>query len=245
MSVTAQSLVTTLKDDFGFEYGRPVLLDYLRRTVNSLCNQNAEQMTYLNGSDVAFPFPVLVTEDETLDYEVSNTNLVDSEGTAITMTVGGYPVVCRKINHVFLAGGSFVYGGYDRVSITGTSAYWAQRLSNVAFYKVPGSIYDRTNLKAAHFQFHSNPGAHTDRYYVEFYWGALELSSESIPLSLDGDMWEEALIEGTVGLIEKVENGQSNQLDHFRSYWLPLFVKSMNASMEERSPLQMPIRRAG
>lgn len=245
MPVTAQSLVTAIKDDFGFEYGRAVILDYLRRVVNKLCNQNVEQMVYRNGSDTSFPYPILNTTADTLDYEITSSNLVDSDGSAISLAVGGSPVVCRKINYVFIVGTNLRNSSYDRITISGTNAFWAEGLTNATFYKYPVSIYDRTSLKNPHVQFLSDPGTHDDRYYVNFYWGALELTSESIPLSLDGDVWEEALMEGTVGLIEKVENGRSARWDRFETYHMKKFITSMNKGMEEQVPLQMPIRECG
>lgn len=251
MAVTVKSLVTAIKDDFGYEFGRTKILDYLRRTVNALCNQDVEQMTYFNGSDDSFPFPIISTTTGTLDYAITNANLVDSDGTAITMTVGGNAVVCRKIKHVFITVNSLSNSNYDRkfygeqFNITGVNQYWSRRLYRTNYYKVPGNIFDRSHIADAHFQFHEDPGTYTDRFFVEFYWGALELTSESIELSLDGDRFEEALIDGTVGLIEKVENGKSDRWDYFERFHKKDFVRYMNASMEERQPLQMPVRPCG
>lgn len=252
MAVSTQSLVTTLKDDYCQDFSRTKILAYLDRAQRGLFNQDAAQMVWLNSSDDEFPLPILQTTEGTLSYEISAANLVDSDGDAVTLTIGGYTVVPRKLRPatgVFIqsAGVSNYSKSFsgERFDWAGVNSLWAKKLNKLRFYSVPGIPYARTDIRGCTFQFAEDPGTTTDMYYVEFYVAPVSLTSESIPLSLEGDEWEEALIDGVVGYVEDVQNGRSERLQRFMSYWRPRFRNAMNAGMSQRKPMQMPIRECG
>lgn len=248
---STQELVSIIKNDYAPDWSRSKILELLNRAQKRLFNQDTEQSTWYNPNDDEFPFPILKTTAETLEYEITGSNLVDMNGNALSITQNGYAVTCRRIKHIFIMVASLSNSNYDRkfygeqFNLTGINEYWSQRLYRLSFYKVPGNLFDKTNLQNARFLFHEDPGTYADRYFVEFYYNPIELTSESIPLSLDGDKWEMALIDGTVGYIEDIENGKSDRMNKFETYWMRKFLSSQNENSDERRPFQMLVREAG
>lgn len=251
--MNTQQLVSLLKDDFAPGYARIKILDYVERAQNEMFNQDCTQMLYLNDADDSFPIPILSTTEGTLKYTPSASNLVDSDGDAISLTVGGYSVSIRKIIRVFIQVSS-LSTSYDNTFIgrtfdwAGINDNWSRKIYKIRYRDVPMSPYDKTNAEDAHLIFAEDPGTHTDKYYIEFYYGPISLSSESIDLSVDGDKWTEAFITAVRGYIEQSRNGRSDLLNgpsregSFRNYWLPKFRNSQNAGIEMRRPFVFDTR---
>ena len=251
--MNTQQLVTLIKEDFAPGYARTKILSYIARAQEELFNQDCAQMKFYNGSDIDLPIPLISTTAETLQYTPSESNLVDSEGNAISLTKNGYAVSVRKISKVFIQA-SDTSSAYNNTFIgenfdwSGINDNWSRKLYNIRFEGVPIIIHDRSDNQDAYFIFVEDPDTHTDRYYIEFYVGPVALDSESIPLSLDANKWSEAIIKAVRGYIEESRNGRSEHLDgdrrskSFRSYWLPTFRNSMNANSTERKPLRFPTR---
>lgn len=246
---STRELVATIKEDYAPDWSRQKILRFLDRAQRVMMKTDCAQTVWLNEDDEAFPFPVFATTAGTLSYDMSAANLVDSSGNPITPTVGGYEVKIRRIRHIFVAVGSLTSSNYDRkffgeqFSLTGINPYWSQRLYRLSYYKVPGDIRDKSGLNPyPRFIFHEDPGDYSDRFYAECFYDPVPLTTEDIPLSIDGDQWEDAIIDGVVGMIEDVENGRSERLDRFRRYWLKKFTGYMNDHDNERRPHQMPIR---
>jgi len=252
MATTTQQLVSTIKQDYLPELSRTTILSYLNRALKVLGNKDCAQTTYWNFADPTFPFPILNTTAGTLSYKVSATNLVDSTGTALTPQYSSRNVSFRRLKYVFLKVDDMSGSNYDRkwygeqVQISGLNPYWSQQLFRTTFYKVPCQIDDYTNSEAApRVTFFEDPGTHDDMYFVEAYRKPFELTSESIPLCIDGDLWEQALIDGAVGFAEDWQHGKSERLNKFQTFWEKKFSSYMNDNMEERAPQQMQIRVCG
>lgn len=248
-AVTTQSLVTYLKDNYAPNFGRTAILDFIDQVQVALFCQDAAQMTWLNSADDSFPIPILQTTAGTLEYEISAANLLDTDGNAVTLSWGGYTVTPRKVKCVFiqsagLANYSKSFTG-ERFDWAGINTLWTKRLNKLRFYEVPQVPSVKTNLRACRIQFGEDPGTTSDMYYVEFYVAPVTLTSESIPLSVDGDRWRPAFVDGVMSIIEDIKYGTTDRWAKFEKKWKPDFRRAMNAGMSQRKPLQMPIRECG
>jgi hypothetical protein len=254
--MNTQQLVSQLKEDFAPGYARTKLLAYIERAQNEMFNNDCAQMVFMNKSDPAFPIPILSTTATVLKYTPSASNLVDSNGSAISLTVGGYAVSIRRIIRVFIEDSANLTT-YDKKFIgsdfvwAGVNENWSKRTSDSLYSEIPMQPFDKINSEDAHLVFVEDPGTHTDKYYLEAYYGPISLDSEDIPLSVDGDKWCEAFIKACRGYIEESRNGRSELLDgpantgSFRYYWIPKFRNSMNAGIQRRSPYIFPTRECG
>jgi hypothetical protein len=246
---TTRELVSIIKEDFAPDWGIPKLLQFLDRAQRFLYKNDCAETVWLNESDPSFPYPIFKTTSGVLSYDMSPTNLVDSEGVQVTPEVSGYPVHMRRIRSVFIVVSDLASSNYDKkfygeqFSLVGLNQFWSQRLYRTSFYKVPGDIHDANGLHDyPRFVFHEDPGTTTDRYFVEMFCDPIEITSANIPLTIDGDKWEDALIDGVVGYIEDIESGKSERLEKFRKYWLKKFMSDANDHADERTSPKMLIR---
>lgn len=245
--MNTQQLVSVLKEDFAPGYSRTRLLSYIERAQNEMFNEDCAQMLFLNKSDDSFPIPILSTTAGTLKYTPSASNLVDSDGNAISLTVGGYSVSIRRIVRIFIQVSS-LSTSYNNTFIgrtfdwAGINDNWSRKIYNIRYREVPMQPFDKTNAEDAHLVFVEDPETHTDKYYIEFYYGPISLDSEQIDLSVDGSKWAEAFIKAVRGYIEESRNGRSELLDgpsktgSFRRYWIPKFRNSANSGVQMRRP---------
>lgn len=238
--MNTQQLVALLKEDYAPGYSNLKLLSYIERAQNEMFNNDCEQMLFTNVSDPIFPVPFLATTDGELNYTPSVSNLVDSSGSPIALTVNGYKNSPDGITY------SNRFMG-DNFSWCGVNDRW-RNLNDVSYSEIPIVAYDKSDIRDAGFTFVENPGDSTDRFYIEFYFGAVSLDSEQIPLSVDGDRWCEAFIMAVRGYIELSRNGRSELLDgpantgSFRRYWIPKFRSSLNAAARAKKSNQFPVR---
>ena len=251
-----RELVSWIKEDFAPGYAREKILGYIGRAQNEIFGSNCAQTTFTNPSDPVFPIPFLVTTAEKLDYTPSASNLVDSDGNAISLEVNGYTVGIRKIKRVFMNVSS-LSTAYDNIFLgrtfdwAGMNVHWSRRYFSVKYREIPCIIYDKTALMDAHIVFAEDPGTYTDRYYIEWYFGPVDLDSENIPCSFDTDQFAEAVFKAVRGYMEESKNGRSDLLDGpyetggFRKYWIPKIRNQLNGGMTQRKPFQFPTREAG
>lgn len=252
---TTREMVATIKNDYLPDASDVKILAWLDRAQRFLFQNDCAQTTYCNSSDVDFPIPILSTTTGVLNYAVL-ANLVDSAGVAVTPTIGGYAVVPRRVKRVFIKKSVLSVGAYTNMFYgesfdwAGLNPSWGRSLYHTTFYEVPTILTDRNNLTdsgvdGAYVQFVEDPGTYSDRYYCEFYYDPVPLTSTSIPLSLNASLWEDALIDGVVGYAEDADSGKSERLDRFRSFWVKKFIRRMDANLSARRPLQMPVRECG
>lgn len=244
-----QELLGIIKEDFAPDWGIPKLTQLLDRAQRYLMMNDCAQTVYLNRDDTVFPFPILSTTENNLKYDIDSTTLVDSSGNAVTPQINGYNVRLRRVRHLFIMVSDLASSNYDKkfygaqIFPFGLNEYWSQRLYRVSYYKVPCDIREASGLKdVPHITFFENQGTHDDRIFVEAFYDPYELTDYNTPLSLDGNKWEEALIDGVVGYIEDMENGRSERLEKFRTYWKKQFMNEGNAHVDERCGSGMPIR---
>jgi hypothetical protein len=249
--MNTQSLVTLIKEDFASDWSRTKILDTIDRGQKRLFSIDCPLTTFLNYSDVDFPLPIINTTAGTLKYDITAANLVNTAGGAVTLSIGGYTVTARKARNVFIKATTsvrnfdkFFYG--EDFSWSGLNASWSKTWMGVQFQKVPiMPPHPKSGLENAFVQFVEDPGTHADTYYVEFYYNAPDLTSESIPLAIDAGRWADALIDYTVGHIENSQYGRSERLTKFENYWMKKFKSYGNAGMAERSPMKFQARECG
>jgi hypothetical protein len=245
--MNTQQLVSLIKEDFAPGYARTKILSYITRAQNELFNNDCAQTKFINGNDDSFPVPILSTTAGTLKYTPSASNLVDSGGDPISLAINGYDVDIRRIARVFI-NVSNIPSAYDNIFIgrtfdwAGINNNWSRRVYDIRYQEVPAIFYDYSLAEDAYLVFAEDPGTHTDKYYIEFYYFPIDLDSESIPLTIDSGKWTEAIIRAVRGYIEESRNGRSELLDgsantgSFRNYWIPKFRNNMNAGIEQKSP---------
>jgi hypothetical protein len=256
---TTQQLVSVLQDDFYPDIGRARLLEYLNRAQKRLWNNDCAQAIWWNKADTVFPFPILTTTAGTLSYDVvggASGNLVDSQGSKLTLQITDLNGVARSVNirsvkQIFIMVTSLTPVVYDkkfygeRTTITGVNTYWSLQNTRAEFYKVPVIISDKTNLRNPNIQFMEDPGSFNNLYYVELYHTPVELSTESVPLTVDGDQWGDALLCGAHSFIEPWQNGKTDYQNQFEKFWIPKFCGQQNKHMDDRKPLRMTKRLCG
>jgi hypothetical protein len=248
---TTQEFVTTIIDDFAPQLSVAAALAYLNRAHKRMVNQDCAQNEYLNPLDPTFPYPLLNTTAGTLSYDIAYPNLLDSTGAVLATEKNGQTVSIRRIVRIFTSSGALGESFYskkfrgEQIGLITVNPYWGSKYMTTWYYEVVGQQYDLTNGTAARWQFAEDPGTHTNIYYVQAYIAAPELYSISTPLFLDGDVWEEALLDGAVGYWEDVLHGNIERLKKFQTYWLPKFCNQSNYNSRTWTPLQMNVRECG
>lgn len=255
--LTTAELVSEIKLDYAPEWDRERLVDFVRRTQLRLCNQDSRLMVFWNRSDDTFPVPYLKTTDGVLNYEIGDdgtgsTNLVDSDGNdvdlEITLEGTAYPILARRVRSVFVY--RFRWIGPDVSAALGNS--WSYDRSWIydhsADPKYGGVEFvpdDMRGTKNAQVTFLENPGTTTDKFHVLFYHTPADVLSDTIPLTVDGDQWHQALIDGAVGIVEDIESGRSTRLERFEKYWMKKFLNHNADITKHYRPTQMRVRGAG
>jgi hypothetical protein len=248
---TTRQIVSQIKEDYAQNIGRSRILTYLDRVQNELVSQDCGQNIFLNGSDDSFPYPFLNTTSGTLSYEITAANLKNSDGAGVALTVNGVTVAIRKVKRIFHAVSTLAAQNYDRrfigdaFGLVGINQYWSKKFIHTTFYEVPCRPIDKTDNQAAKVIFAEDPGTQAAMYYVEAYFEAPALSSEDVKLVIDSNKWMGAIIDGVVGYIEDVENGQSQRLEKFRSVWMREYRRDMNEGNENWRPKRIPYRYNG
>ena len=246
--LNTRELVSVINNDYAPSWSREKILYFLDRALRDVYNHDCAQTVFLNSSDDTFPIPFLSTTDGTLEYIPSASNLLDSDGSAVSLEWNGYTVVPRRIRRVFVQTGN-ISTTYDNKFIGrdfdwfGINNSWA-RTERISFQEVPGVLYNQSGIQNARVVFAENPGTHTDKFYIEFYIGPVPLSSESIPMSIDADTFEMELINVVMGYIEDARNGSSQRLDKWRLVDKPRIRSSLNAGAQQRKPYVFPTREA-
>lgn len=248
---TTQELVSIIKEDYSIKWSRLRILRFIDWAQKQLFNTDCAQHLFYFKDDPVFPYPVLKTTALQLDYVIDDDALVDSNGDDIAITYQGRSTTVRRIKRVFISVTSLAGSDYDRrwygeeFTLVGVNEFYSRRLYRVFFYEVPIIIFNKTNAGEARLIFGEDPKTTTDRFYVECYLNPVELTGEEIPLSIDGDEWEEALTDGVVGKIESIRNGKSERLDKFLTYWMKKFKGNQDFPDEKRTPKQFPVRECG
>ena len=219
-------------------------LEYLSRAYLELANTDNSQFIFYNTADSDAPVPILSTTTDR-KYYLNETNLVDSNGNPISLTVEGQTVYIRKLRTLFMEakGVSYrYYADWDTYSPYGYPAYWDSWYKERQFVEVPCQPYMRRGGNEASIILFDD---YDVDIYAECYYTPSALSGEGVELLLDTEEWLDALIDGAVGYYEDVVNGRSERKEKFRTYWKDKFKrKSVDLTMQ-KVPNTMQQRRCG
>jgi hypothetical protein len=248
---TTQQLVSLIKEEYLPKWSRSRILYYLDWAQRELFKTDCDQHTFYNGADPVFPYPFLETTAGQFKYNINDTALLDSNGDALPLTLNGISTTCRKVNKVFVSGNYANPAWLDRgwygeaFSLVGLNVFYSQNLYTARFFEVPIIIKDQVDSETPSITFAEDPGTQTARYYIELYLNPIPLSSEAIKLSVDSDMWEMALIDGTIGRAELAKNGRSEKYEMFMNVWKKRYKKKMSETSDKRTPDKFRSREAG
>ena len=247
---TTQQMVSLIKEEYALSYSRPRILQLLDWAQRQMFCTDCAQHLYYNRSDDLYFTPILKTTDGVLDYQIDDDSFVDSDGNDIAITYYGSSVTCRKIWRVYIMATTLDGTWNDRkwygqeLFITGINQFYSNKFLTVRFFEIPMVTINRTEIGSASLTFTENPGDTNDRFLVDFYMNPPALTSESIPLVVNADVWEWALIQGVMARIEDAKHGKNNRMGDFKKE-IARYKQSQNISDVHKTPLKCRRREAG
>lgn len=250
---TTKQLVTLLNDDYMPRVQREKVREYLSRAYLRLMATDNAQAIYYNSADAVTPYPKLKVEDGKLSYLIDSTTLLDSDDAPLTpqITVGGITLDLRirRVKELYCESSVLkVPGRYKRLEQAdpyGYPGYWGSWFTRTALYKVPCSLIDGRYGDACVAQFPYDPKYIATDVWCELWFMPPELTADTIPMLLDIDQWQQALIDGAVGYYEDAVNGVSARLEKFEKQHIRSFSSYMNEQMESQINTRMPVREVG
>lgn len=228
------------------------LLQLVQDALDQLFAFDAAGMHYRGTDNEGFP-PYLTTVAGTEEYEITAANLTDV--TTLTRTFGGvaYTVRAKTILRVFVdvtqQGVSFTnrwlgkpYNFHNENPFSNSrTRLW---VSDVSCQKYPA--YENT---AARIMFNEDPGASTEKYFVDFTWEPMRLTAETIPLPIMPE-FEQAIHDYVIGTVQKFANGQQNEhlarfyvgSNDFGASWIDRFRDAMDRTADTVTTNETPPR---
>ncbi len=209
--------VKFLVDDIALKapgWSRARILRKLNDGQNWLFSKPCRQTIYLDPT-TGFP-PYLTTVAGTFKYEIPD----------VTMTVGGVSRSLRiwRVNQVFVDSSNITdynYLGYgylgEPFGFCGVNPY-TNNTGKIEFKQVYVESYEARENDKAYILFKSDPGDTTNVYYVEGVIEPLQLTTESLPLTLP-KRWEDALFDYVVGKIQDQGYGKDSLTQRFHEFW--------------------------
>jgi hypothetical protein len=185
-----------------------------------------------------FPLPYLETVAGTIEYELTNANLSQD------IAINGYATSVRSVKDLFIRIDTPYNVDYNRqfwrenFNYTNINPWYTKSLAHVTFQRGPAQFIPKRGIQNAKVVFPEDPSTYTNRWFVECYLNPVELSSESIPLSVNSDQFFDVVLDGVVGLIEQAEHGKSERYDRFMQLGLKKFWSESNKGAENR-PLKI------
>jgi len=254
--LTTKELIAGIIQDYanssnGYSVDRCVR--YLDRVQRMIFLSETWALEYFNNADPVFPFPILPTVDGQLSYTIDNGVLQDSNGDALDITFEGIPVAVNRVLYVFTDTVDFAdyNSNYGRTQTYGYGERGFVPDNNTVnirgrkFYKTPVRLTPLSPNSKPTITFLHNPENNLGKYYVAMGLVPPKIGSVSSKMMLNVDKWEDALIDGVVGQMEKSSNGKSVSADKFQNYWIPLIRNSYNEGMEEFYDSAVTRRRMG
>lgn len=203
-------------------FSRTRILRMINDGQNYLFSKPCRQTIYLE-STTGFP-PTLTTVAGTYKYSAP----------ACSKTIGGttYNTLrMSKIVRVFvdiseISNYTIKYLGQP-FQFQGTNPY-TDTTDKLYFAEVPCESYDALENDNAYLMFRSDPGASTGIYYVEGLIEPLQLTAETIPLTIP-KRWEDALFDYVVGKIEDQNYGADSRTARWHDFWAPKIWSEQSA----------------
>jgi len=247
--LTTKELVFQFKEDYAKNTSVDKILQYLDKVQRRAFLHNNVATIFLNGSDSHFPYPILETQEGILEYTIGKDAFVNFDGTPIVVNVDNVPLEVSEVVEVFKGSvSSNAYYDYGRVGYNGRAYGREKLIFGRAFEVMPVRIMPRTQDSDPKIIFQRDPktkvadGVSEDVYYVECSVAPRRITSVEIPLSINTDKWEDMLIDGMLGELQKVLYGESKVAMKFEKEWLPKFAGYCNKNLNDWEPIEI-IRR--
>lgn len=260
-SLSTKELILAIKKDYGQNIDDPTLLRYLDKIQRRLFLFKGDRMEFVNGADPEFPYPILETQEGVLEYTIDSNSLVDSTGNPVTVNCDGTEVDVAEVGKVFTV--RYPRGYYKKTatgSITPYQGYYQSFVTSYnnrgvnlrvgSFSDIPVKIIPRTPQSPPKVVFLCDPGTttansdNTSAYYISVYMAPKRITSINSPLSVDVDKWEDALVDGVVGEIEKaIMGGNSMRAEKFEKVWIKKFREYSNRWLDQSSYLEITRRK--
>jgi hypothetical protein len=215
---------------------RPLIKE-IERGQDMLINTLGERRIWCGTDNKGWP-PYLLTTSGTYTYEIKASNL--SSG-SITLSLAGssYTVTADIVRRVFI---DVSQGGYDSTVtwLAEPALYsdlnpYSNEIERLWVSEVAISSFPAVGSANPTVTFPFNPGTTTTKFFVEFYWRAPRLTSESIPLVVPEE-FERALEDFVIAYVQECENGAPSQLmERFEGYWKTQFKNKFAPAARTRT----------
>ena len=224
---TTKQIISTIQD-YMPEVSRERVKGYLTRAYFELMNTDSSQLVFYNRSAVdSSPTPILNVQTDVREYDLTTANLLDTDGSAIPLTVDGQTVYIRELRAAYIEASDLRYndfgletlGEYRPNDYPSTYNQWYRERT---FVKIPIQFYPKSGQLPASILLFND---YTTDVYLELYYSPAPLGTENIQMLLDTDQWQKALIDGAVGYYEDVINGKSERLKKFEDKWIPKYKR--------------------
>jgi hypothetical protein len=216
------------------------ILQLIQQGQDELFDYDSPAMIFIPTNNQGYP-PYLTTVAGTLRYDITNANLQSD----LSVAIGGASrtVRCKRVTKIFVdttmvdytvkqTGQPYMYSFPNR--------WYAAPLDRLQVSDIPMSTYPALEGTPAYVQLVNDPGASTDKYFVEFVWEPPRLTSESIPLVVP-QSYEKALMWYCIGEIQCLENGKTNEFQQLFKAEQTEFRSKMGLGVQHTTNETQPI----
>lgn len=211
--------------------GAKNLLSVVQVAIDKLYSDNGDRFIYRGTDNKGFP-PYLITQAGTYRYNIIAANLSCGN---ITRTINGqsYTFIAKNIRRVFIDVtntradyfrsyiGQPYYYSYNSFNARDNRIY----VADIAVTSMPA--FENANTPP-YVEFQEDPGAETEKYFVEFTYAPPRLLSESIPLPVPAE-YESEIEFFAQGYCQHKENGRMSEAEmYFENVVIPRFHDYMD-----------------
>ena len=245
--LSTREIIAVIKEDYAQNVSVTKLVRYLDRVQRQIFSDDNYFCSFMNPADPNFPYPILTTQDGTLEYEMVDGALVDSLGVQLSFELQGRPVVAQRVNRVLrdlyhtqhYGQRNSGYGLRRRSAIPdGDDVLGNRQMERISVRTIP-----RTPTEPARIIFNENPG--DADFYLDVVLAPRKIGTLDTEMSLDTDLWEMELIDGVRGHVENAINGESKVYQTFINEHVPRIRGTLNDDVEQSDPIQVLPRKFG
>lgn len=230
------------------------ITEYLNRAQSYIFSDKTWYATFINEDDPKFPYPILQTVDGQLSYEMVDGALVDSDGAPLNFTLNGYsadPISVKGVLYEvgYGAENQLDYGLRRRHANSSLRSDTLVTLGNRVFEPRSVKIISRTGVHGPKIVFNHDPKGR--RYTIQIALAPKPILTPDTPMSIDLDLWAEALIDGAVGMYEGEIRGKSECRKRFMvgdetmGSWVGQIRNAFNQEIEQSDEYRCQKRRFG
>ena len=226
------------------ESSRTRLLALIAEGQDEILNSNGTGLVYRDPLNLGFP-PYLITVAGTVSYEIIAANLSCGQP-VMRMGATDYAVRATRVMKVFVDAqkADYDYGRrwMGKPYIIYNPNPYGSAQDRVVVADVPVKSHAALEGTPCRVMFPEDPGASTQKYFVQFTIEAPRLLSESIPLALP-KRFEPALRAYVMGTLQTLQHGRRSELlAEFYDVWVPKYQQEEDALGAEIETLETPTR---